>query len=59
MMILMFEHKHNVHIRGNEGGGGEGGITKISYFCEHYNGLLLYLISHCFLLLDFFHEVIL
>ena len=56
MTILMSEHTHN---RNTRGGGvswsdGEGGDTKIRCFFEHYNGLLLCFITHCFLLLAYF-----
>ena len=53
IMILMSEHTHNMHIRGNEGRGG-GAITKIRCFCEHYNGPLFYFITHSFLILACF-----
>ena len=33
---------------------GGGVITKISYLCYHYNGLLLHFITHCFLLIACF-----
>ena len=40
-----------MHTTVTSGGLKVGGITKISFFCEHYNGLLLNFITHCFLLL--------
>ena len=41
---------------GTPGGkGGRGGmITNLSFFCEHYNGLPLYFINRCYLLLGCF-----
>ena len=57
--IDVLEYTQQVHEVGREVGGLGGVITNIIWFCEHYNGLLLHLITHIFLLLDFFYVSIL
>ena len=38
-----------------EKGGGYGSINKLRLFFEHYNGILIHLITNCYLFLDCFY----
>ena len=45
-----------MHKKGTPGlKGGRGGVlTKIIFFCEHYNGIALYFVTDYYLVIDYF-----